>query len=528
MKVSSKQAVALIKVALLVGVMTIAVRVGMHIVPTYHSEQAKAQTGIPNPHIDYIYLNGSPASMVTITPGASVTIEVQATNVGTVAGYGGWIIISFPEFDSYGDADFVDLGNLWTSSGDNDVMYIENRPGGDPFWYNCGSGYSAPPQKLRVVGRAPSDWEPGESVGLEIKVTPPTSDTYWVYVRAVAADASGEYYYDPTSGASTDQQCRYVYSRAINPYTAHLPAVLKDYSPPEPTRGVWMQSRGCRDEATCDERLDCLQAAGVTRLYYCVYTGVAYYDSQLLPHRSFDSLAYLVPAARAQGMEVYAAMDSGYMGWREHPEWNARLNHPGVTSDWLDFAHPEARTFLADVAEEIVTNYDVAGITLDYTRWRREWYRQADLSADDISLTVRGVYERVKAARPDVLLAATPDGDHEYSSYWLGQRWHDWLDGGYIDYVVPMAYHEDNWLRDRLDEWRDTGHFPRRIVPLLATAWYEWNPGHDQEEPKTAEEVLHQIHICYDAGSAGRVTLFDDRLICENQDLVEALGAGGW
>jgi len=531
MNASNKQMVALVKAVVLIGAVVVTGAIEVLIVPGSGVEQAQALAGTPNPRVDSIQINGSYQGSLS-TSGDSVLIEVKATNAGTTAGYRGGIYVSFPEFDSDSDADYVDLVSLRTSRGDADLEYFENRPGdpNDLIWYTCGSGYYGVARDLRVAGYAPSVWEPGEVIYLQIKVTLPAPGIYSVNVRVTAAGTpnEGPYYYDPATGSYRDQQCVRTYHRTMGSglQPVYLPVILKDYVRSEASRQVWMQISGCSSPSRCDERLVCLQAAGVTRIYYSVYYQTAYYPSRLLPHRSFDSLAYLVPRAHARGMEVYAAMASGHMGWPEHPEWNARLNHPNVTQDWLDFSLPEARDFLADVAEEIVRNYEVDGIMLDYTRWREEWYRAAHLSAGDISLTVQGIYNRIKAVRP-VALAASPAGDHRYAAYWLGQRWYDWLDGGYIDLVTPMAYHDDTWIRNRIAEWRMSGHFPGRISPLLSAAWFSWNPGHTQEEPKTTAEVVHQIDLCYDEGSAG-VALWDYRYLCGNRDLVRVLGSGGW
>jgi len=297
----------------------------------------------------------------------------------------------------------------------------------------------------------------------------------------------------------------------------YLPAMLKDY--PYIFHGVRMQASSCSTASGCSQRLDCLLTAGVTVLYYPVYYKKAYYHSDMLPHRSFDSLAYLVPEAHARDMEVYPLITAAYIGWPEHPEWNARLNYAEVPDDWLDFALPEARAFVADVAEEIVMNYDVDGILLDYIRWEPDWVESANLSADDVSLTVQGVYERVKVIRPAVVTASV------FSNYWsargAGQMWYEWLSDGYIDYVTPMAYVSDSDLQVVLNEWRDSEYFPKQIIPRLSVVWF------DPTTPKPVEDVLRQIDMCYDAGAIG-MTLWDDRYICNNPDLIEALGAKGW
>jgi uncharacterized lipoprotein YddW (UPF0748 family) len=280
-----------------------------------------------------------------------------------------------------------------------------------------------------------------------------------------------------------------------------------------------MQASSCPTASFCSQRLDCLQSAGVTVLYYPIHYKVAYYHSDLLPHHPFDSLAYLVPEAHARGMEVYALINAAHIGWPEHPEWNARLNHPELEHDWLDFAAPEARSFVADVAEELVANYDVDGVFLDYIRWDSGSGWPSSLSADDVSLTVQGIYERVKAIR-NVDVAAGVFRSQKNAG-WAKQMWYEWLDNGYIDYTTPHAYVDDSGLRSLLHEYQSSGHFPERIIPRLAVVWFR------PERPKPVADVLRQIEMCYNAGATG-VTLWDDRYICKNPDLVEALGAGGW
>jgi hypothetical protein len=528
MSLNNKRVTALIKVALMAGVIGAAVVVGLGAFPSSCTKEVEAQAGTPEPHIDYILLNGSLASSVTVTLLDSVLVEVQATNVGAGAGYRGRIYISFPELDSYNDVDFVELVDLWTSSGDDDLEYIVHRPG-DPdhqIYYACGSHSVRPAEDVLITGYAPSDWEPGEKLSLKLKVTPPKPGTFTVYVRSETADAAsgGSYYYEPTSTAYTDQQCRYAYRRAVEvgplPYAQYLPVVLKEYDSPLFLRAVHLQAWSCSEPTRCDRKLDCLEQAGVTMLYYKVYYGQGFYPSEFFPHRSFDSLAYLVPEAHARGMQVYATLPVASMGWPEHSRWNARRNHPDIDDNWLDFEVPEARSYVADVAEEIVTNYDVDGIMLDYIRWRSSWYLTVDVSADDVSKTVEGVYDRINSVRPTTL-AASVYKDRKTARY-ARQMWSTWLDDGYINYVVPMAYVDDRELHALVDDWEDSGHFPQRIAPCLSLASFG-----STTRPKDARDVVRQVDMCYDAGATG-IALWDDRYLCKNPDLIEVLDEGGW
>lgn len=527
---SNKHMAALIRLVLVVFA-GLTMAGGMGTFPAFLIGQVEAQAGSPDPRIDYIHLNGSSANSVTITYPQSVDIKVQATNLGTGDGYWAAIYASFPGFDSSSDANYVGLVDC-----SDDLEYGEYRPSVDHIYYDCGSGYFDRAEELLVKGQDVSPyWEPGETNHLEVSVRPPGPGTYQVYIKVAMSDSEGYYDFDPSSGSYTDQQCQPVYRRTINvlasPYAAYLPVVLRDYSAPispmpvlGPMRGVRVQASGCSYASRCNSRLDCLQAAGANVLYYTVHNTKAYYHSALLPHRSFDSLEYLVPRAHDRDMRVYALIPVAAIGWPEHSEWNARLNYPAVSDDWLDFTVPEARAFVADMAEEIVTNYEVDGILLDYTRWSHRWSNTAGLSHEEISLTVRGVYERVKAVRPQVLVAASPSADLGFAkSYWK-QDWETWLDNRWVDHVTPMAYvskgedHVDRWVR----EWSATGHFPDRIIPRVSTCWFA-----PAFEVKPVGQVLGEIEFFLYGGATG-IALWDDRYLCGNSDLVDALGARGW
>jgi len=271
--------------------------------------------------------------------------------------------------------------------------------------------------------------------------------------------------------------------------------------------------------AKIDALLDCLETVQADTLFVpTVYDGVAFYQSDLMPSRAFDSWVYLVPQAHARGIQVYAWIYAAYLGWQQQPAWNARLNHPGVPDDWLDFAVPEAREFVADVAYEVVSRYEADGVLLDYIRWR-SWASNADLSAEDISLTVRGVYARLNGAAP--LAAAVFAG--QQASRERGQAWYTWLDGGYVDFVAPMAYVDDGELYALLGQWTDTGYFPADIRPILATAFFSAS----SEKPKTAEQVMGQIRLSRSFGATA-ILLFDDLHLCDNTALVQALQNGEW
>lgn len=272
-------------------------------------------------------------------------------------------------------------------------------------------------------------------------------------------------------------------------------------------RGVFAQDATMESPAHIDALLDCLEAAGANVVYApVVYYGEAFYHSDLLPPRELDSWAYLVPQAHARGIEVYVWIYAAYLGWQQQPTWNVRRQHPEISDNWLDFSQAAARDFVADVAFEVVSKYQADGVLLDYIRWGY-WWEKAGLSADDVSLTVRVVYGRLAGRAP---LTAAVSADYQESQA-RGQRWYNWLEGGYVDLVEPMAYVSNAQLEKLLNEWQQGGFFPGRIHPIL----------------ETGDQTLEQLGILRQAQADG-VVLFDDLSLCSKLELVESLGKNGW
>jgi len=241
-------------------------------------------------------------------------------------------------------------------------------------------------------------------------------------------------------------------------------------------------------------------------LVQVVGRGDAYYRSDLLPRSEalppgdFDPLGRIVEKAHAAGLEVQAWMNC-MLVWsapqpprdpnhvvRAHPEWIARLRDGrrlsqlsfserqrlGIEGVFLAPAHPSVRTWLASVAQEIVTRYPVDGLHLDYIRQPRVavgWdpttrerfaletgvdpdrfgYLPEDQRArvdslwlafqgEQLRATVAEVRDSVHAKRPGLPLTAAVLADTLSAGRVNAQRWPDWLRTGLIDRVFVMCY----------------------------------------------------------------------------------------
>lgn len=295
---------------------------------------------------------------------------------------------------------------------------------------------------------------------------------------------------------------------------------------------IWVQFEAAETPEQANAMLDRVVRGNFDTIFYCVGSGAAPYRSELVTQLPFvtadyDPLAYVVEQAHARGVQVHAWWSPGlittYGSLRsEHPEWDiGSLADIPDDLHWANFSLPEVRQFVADVVMEIVENYAVEGVHLDYIRYPdlcsadgtfcRDFFDQ-----EDVSLTVRDTYLRLKAQRPDVQLSASVKADRENAAAYL-QYWPDWLAGGYIDHVMPMAYlspSRNEQLIQYLTTW-ESMEGASRIVPGLSV-FVDSASG----ELKTPEQLEKQLDLCEKHGF-GSVALFDEHRISER--LLDAL-----
>lgn len=306
--------------------------------------------------------------------------------------------------------------------------------------------------------------------------------------------------------------------------------------PAQKIRAVWAwidDTANTPEQA--DKMLDRVVRGGFNTVLYFVGCGTVNYNSSLLPkspHISpeYDSLAYVVEQGHVRGLKVQAwwcvgPMMSSSSLRDKHPEWDIAAVE-GIPDDfhWANFSLPEVRQFVGDVVLEIVENYEVDGIHLDYIRYPAPPpYNEVDprkfFGPNDVPATVQSIYQRVKAIKPDVQVTAAVMAGQGGSANHL-QNWADWLEGEYIDYVMPMAYFssdENDRLEHYLREWKALPHF-KRIVPGLSV-----EAGFESKTRKTPEQLISQIEICQEGGARG-ITIFSEYSITE--DLLDALASG--
>lgn len=204
-------------------------------------------------------------------------------------------------------------------------------------------------------------------------------------------------------------------------------------------------------------------------------------DQYLYLWEDGDILEVFIEEAHSRGMEVHPLVrvfSSGYKtpGYliNQHPEWLevTRDGTRGTSNSWfISPVIPEFRRFLEAVMTELVTNYDIDGLHLDYIRYEegdfgysshsRDLYKKLFFrdpiefvlgSADDeaykdfrrahVDAFVRWCYQNLKEIKPDLLISAAVGSPHSWGYKSLFQDWVFWSTNGYIDFVTPMQYRD--------------------------------------------------------------------------------------
>ena len=234
-----------------------------------------------------------------------------------------------------------------------------------------------------------------------------------------------------------------------------------------------------------------LAAAGVNIvLPNMSWAGVAHYPSKILPQSSTftqygDQIAQCVQAAQAHGVEVHVWKITWNLQGapkefveKIREEGRTQVSATGEALNWLCPSHPKNVLLELNSILEIVTNYDVDGIHLDYIRYPgshacfcegcgerfvrtirkpiNEWPAEVlpktgaygeqytEWRVQQITRLVRLIHKRSREVDPEIKISAAVFGWYPGCIKSIGQNWVAWAKSGYVDFVCPMNYTEDS------------------------------------------------------------------------------------
>lgn len=321
------------------------------------------------------------------------------------------------------------------------------------------------------------------------------------------------------------------------------------------TRAVWLATNFRLDwpPPTFDQEkqkhalvqiFDDIKSKNLNTVYFQAYSnGMAMFHSSSEPFTpyitgtvngdaSYDPLKFAIEQAHKRGLEIHAWVNifKCFNGTEENifnnanhiskrkPEWVIEDFRDGQKTYWLNPGLPEVREYIADMLAEMVKNYDLDGVQLDYIRYpgrnfndESTYEKYGDgLSIDDwrrnnINETVALIYKKIKAVKHFVKVGAAPIGIYKNVNGvngWEGltevyQDSREWLKRGIVDYVAPQIY----WGIDdkpRFDviakEWT-LNSFGRNIV--LGMAAYKENVKNDLNRMINFARSIHASGVSF-------------------------------
>ena len=270
--------------------------------------------------------------------------------------------------------------------------------------------------------------------------------------------------------------------------------------------------------------LDKLQAAGInTVLLQARVRATTIYPSALEPWDggfsgkpgvapAYDPLRFCIDECHRRSMECHAWVVTIPIG-----KWNAigaqqmRKKQPKLVKRigddaFMDPENPQTATYLANVCREIVSNYDVDGIHLDYIRYPEQWKIKVSRTQgrENITRIVRAIYASVKEAKPWVKMSCSPVGKHDNLTRYSAGGWNartavcqdaqEWMRQGLMDELFPMMYFQGNNFYPFAIDWKERS-YGRIVAPGLGI--YFLDP---REGPWTLDMVERQMHVLRQLG----------------------------
>lgn len=310
------------------------------------------------------------------------------------------------------------------------------------------------------------------------------------------------------------------------------------------TRAMWVTSEALYSEEEIERLVATAAAYGFDALFVQVRrAGDAYYLSASEPRSrklegqpaDYDPLATTIKLARLFNIEVHAWLNVNYV-WpgpepppmpthvaRKKPGWvcvgrdgrrmtsysRRELRQADAEGWYVDPAEPAFAEYFARVAAEVASNYEVAGIHLDFIRYpnvrfgygerprakfneerqepdpsdlgyhamKYDRYRPAvgaagitnrwfdlrmlewlDWRAANVTRIVTTTRDAVKRTKPEAVFSAAVWANPEHAYRYVGQYWLSWYREGLVDVIIPMTYWGDaatlGAVACRLDEIR--------------------------------------------------------------------------
>lgn len=234
----------------------------------------------------------------------------------------------------------------------------------------------------------------------------------------------------------------------------------------------------------------------------------------------YDPLQFCIDLCHERGMECHAWVVTIPIGkWnslgcrqlrQKYPKLVKRIGEDG----FMDPEQTQTGDYLAKICTEIVRNYDVDGIHLDYIRYPETWpkLRKGESRSRriaNITAIVEKIHRAVKTEKDWVKLSCSPVGKYDDLCRYRSGGWNArttvcqdaqaWLRDGLMDALFPMMYFQGNNFYPFAIDWQEHS-YGRIVAPGLGI--YFLDPREGKWTLHTVERqmyVLRQLGLghCY-------------------------------
>ncbi len=248
-----------------------------------------------------------------------------------------------------------------------------------------------------------------------------------------------------------------------------------------------------------------------------------------LSNSDFDPLEYLSEICQQRGLRLVAWLTTFVVTGNETD--NIGLEHPYLTypfwithnshgdrmlpqkeeGAYFDPAIPEVQDYLYNVFMDVVNNYKIDGIQMDYIRYPSKEYGYNPLALklfkesnfvdfqefkrSNISNFVKKVFEGAKKINPQLTVSAAVFANYDDAYYTRSQDWVKWLQDGIIDKVYLMAYAKENKIIKEQLAFASSLKEKKQIVVGLRS----W----DDDNAYRGKEILTKIRATLDKDFGG-------------------------
>ena len=200
----------------------------------------------------------------------------------------------------------------------------------------------------------------------------------------------------------------------------------------------------------------------------------------------YDALQFVIDECHKRGMQLHAWVVTIPVGkWTSAGCMQLRKRYPKLIKKigpdgYMDPENMQTGSYLADICEEIVRNYDVDGIHLDYIRYPETWKIKVSRTQGrrNITAIASAISRRVKSVKPWVMMSCSPIGKSDDLRRYSSRGWNartvvcqdaqEWLRTGVMDALFPMMYFRDNHFYPFAIDWQEQS-YGKIVAPGLGT-----------------------------------------------------------